>query len=500
MSETGSTDPTASDEPKAKDIDGDGRIQSGKLAGRTMWSAIWILALPVLLQQTLTAFVGLVDKMFGGSMPEDIVIPALDGLSVGSFIGWLISIAMSGLGIGAQALIARAIGAGEVPLAQRAVGSAITIAFAWGAVVGVALWFMIEPLCQLVELDPEATRFAREYVQVLSFSMPFCSVMMVASMCLFGAGETVWPSVVAVFANVVNIVGSFLCSGIDLRIGETVITNPSPVDPMTWGVQGIAMGTALSWIFGAAAMVILLLRGVRDLQLLPKRMRFDGEIIWRIVRVGVPTFFEGLAMWLANFVVLRFIGDIAIRETQETGDAAGLQGAHIIAIQWEAFSFLPGFAMGTAAGALAGQYLGAGNTRLARRAMLACTLVAMVIMGSLGVVFMAFGEPLTRVISDQAVHLEVVPMLLFICGAAQIFFAITMVLRQGLRGVGDTRWTFLLTVISSYGVRLPMAWYLGVQLGYGLAGVWIALCGEIVIRAMLFLGRFLHGGWARIEV
>ena len=97
----------------------EGSIQSGKLAGKSMWAAIWILTLPVLLQQTLAAFVGLVDKVFGGSMPDAIVIPALDGLSVGSFIGWLISIALSGLGIGAQALIARAIGAGDVPLALR---------------------------------------------------------------------------------------------------------------------------------------------------------------------------------------------------------------------------------------------------------------------------------------------------------------------------------------------------------------------------------------------
>ena len=478
----------------------EGSIQSGKLAGKSMWAAIWILSLPVLLQQTLAAFVGLVDKVFGGSMPDAIVIPALDGLSVGSFIGWLISIALSGLGIGAQALIARAIGAGDVPLAQRALGSALTIAVIWGCLVGVGLWFLIEPLCRFVELEAEATRFARDYVQILAFSMPFCSLMMVSSMCLHAAGETTWPAVIGVFANIVNMVGSWIFSGVELQFGEMVIPNPSPIDPMIWGVQGIALGTASAWLFGAIASVLLLLRGVRDLQLNPKDLRPDGDLSWRIVRIGVPTFFEGMAMWMANFVIMRFIGDIAVRSTDQTGEAAGLQGAHIIAIQWESFSFLPGFAMGTAAGALAGQYLGAGNPRLARKAMLSCTYVAMVIMSTLGVVFMTLGEPLTRVISDQPVHLAEVPPLLFICGAAQIFFAITMVIRQGLRGVGDTRWTLFLTVISSYGIRLPIAWWLGVHLGYGLSGIWIGLCGEIVIRAGLFFARFLQGGWARVTV
>ena len=75
-----------------------------------------------------------------------------------------------------------------------------------------------------------------------------------------------------------------------------------------------------------------------------------------------------------------------------------------------------------------------------------------------------------------------------------------MVVRQGLRGVGDTRWTFMITTVSSYGVRLPASYLFGVTLGMGLEGIWIGLCGELVIRAALFSARFLHGGWKRLEI
>jgi putative MATE family efflux protein len=465
-----------------------------------MWGAIWILALPVLLQQLLTACVGLFDKILGGSLPEEIVLPAMDGLSVGSFVGWFVAIAMSGLGIGGQALIARAMGKGDQQLAERALGTALTLALIWGAIVGVVLFFGIGPLCELVKLDPLATRYAREYVQILAFSMPFCSAWMVASMCFYGAGETVLPSIISVAMNVVNVVASWAFSGIAIRMGEARLDNPFPIDPASWGVQGIAAGTAVAWAFASLAAFILLKRGVKDMRLETHRLRPESEISWRIVRVGLPLFFEGLAMWLANFFVLRFIGDIAVRFVSEGRSDEGLQGSHIIAIQWEAFSFLPGFAIGTAAGALAGQYLGAGNSTMARRAIIACTLIAILIMGSLGVIFMLFGESLTRIISDQPAHLETVPKLLFICGATEVFFAITMVVRQGLRGVGDTRWTLLITTFSSYGIRLPVAWLLGVYMGYGLTGIWIGLCGEIVIRAILFSARFFNGGWTRITV
>ena len=75
-----------------------------------------------------------------------------------------------------------------------------------------------------------------------------------------------------------------------------------------------------------------------------------------------------------------------------------------------------------------------------------------------------------------------------------------MVLRQGLRGVGDTRWTLLITSCSSYGIRLPACWLLGIHFDLGLPGIWMALMGEIVIRGGFFLARFLHGGWTRITV
>ncbi len=121
-------------------------------------------------------------------------------------------------------------------------------------------------------------------------------------------------------------------------------------------------------------------------------------------------------------------------------------------------------------------------------------------MGALGLVFMFGGRVLTRIISDNPIYLEEAPPLLFICGTVQVFFAVTMVLRQGLRGVGDTRWTFLITTFASFGLRLPAAWLLGVYFELGLRGVWLAMSGEIVLRSMLFAARFVNGGCTLLGV
>lgn len=487
----------------------DGLIQSGRLVGKSLPAAIAIVALPVLIQQVMAATVGLVDKVLAGHLPDDIVVSSLDGLGVGSYVGWLIGIAMSGLGIGGQAIIARAMGAGEGKPAHQALGQSLTLSVAWGLLFAGAMWIFAPALADiaLTNEQAEAKQYCIEYVRFIACGLPFFGVMMVGGMCMHGAGESLRPSLIAIGVNVINIIVSWVLSGADLAWGSGGLENPFGID---MHVSGIALGSAISFGCGAILTMIVLLRGIKDLRLELPLLKPERGMAMRVIRIGVPNFFEGLSMWAANLVVLWFIGKVAMDQLAQgllnaSSSGApelavagqGLQGAHIIAVQWEAFSFMPGFAIGIAAGAIAGQFLGAGNLPMARKAVWTCVGFGILVMGAIGLAFVFWGRPLTSVVSDLPQHLEVVPKLLLICGVTQVFFAISMVVRQALRGTGDTLWVFIITTCSSYLVRLPLAYVLGIVLDMGLVGIWIALCGELIVRSMLFLARFLNGGWAR---
>ncbi|MSR45290.1 MAG: MATE family efflux transporter [Phycisphaerales bacterium] len=478
----------------------DGEIQSGRLAGLSMWSAIWTLAIPVLLQQLVAACVGLVDKMIAGSLPGDTVVPALDGIGIGSYVAWFIGIALAGLGVGAQAIIARAMGAGRQGEGESACGQAILFSLLWGVLIGAVLWFAVVPLTRLAGLHGASAEFCIHFVRILAVVMPATGVMTVGSMCLHGAGETWTPAWIAVGVNVVNVVASWILSGAEYHAGSLVIPNVLGIDGARWGVIGIAAGTAISYVVGALLTLRALRRGAPDFHPRARHLRPTRDMLWRIIRIGVPNFAEGVALWGVNLFVMFFIGMVAHERISQGKPGDGLIGAHMIAVQWESFSFLPGFAMGIAAGALAGQYIGAGNVARARQAISACTIVGCVIMGLLGILFMTLGEPLTRVISREPIHVSEVPPILFTCGIIQVFFALAMVIRTGLRGVGDTNACLWITVVSSYCIRLPLAWVLGIWMGYGLLGIWIALCGELVIRGLMFLARFRSRRWETLRV
>ena len=476
-----------------------GQIRAGRLAGKTMQEAIWILAIPILLQQTMAAGVGFVDKLIAGNLPHEIARSAMDGVGLGSFVGWFIGIAMAGLGVGGQVIIARSMGSGERGEGERALGQSMLLSLAWGVLVALVMGLIAEPLARFSNLSPEGSAACVTYVQTLAWGIPFSGVMMVGAMCLHGAGETHKPFQIAVWVNVVNCIAAWLLSGVTISALGAEIPNPSPTDPYTWGVFGIALGSVISYAFGAWMTIRVLRRGVQDLKLHASALRFDPVMTKRIAIVGIPNFFEGLAMWSVNLFILGIIGEVASRGIG-TEAKDGLVGAHIITVQWDAFSFLPGFAMGTAAGALAGQYLGAGNARLAREAIWRCTFIGMAIMVSAGVIFMLFGRALCSVISDDPIHLALVPQCLFASGALQVFFALAMVVRNGLRGVGDTKWILGITVFGCYAIRLPLAWYFGISLSCGLVGIWWALMLEVAVRGMLFLARFRYGAWEKLRV
>ena len=133
---------------------------------------------------------------------------------------------MSGLGIGGQAIIARAMGSGNHTDARDAVGQSITLAILWGILVGTVLWLLIEPLASIAALTPEAVTYLRQYVFTIAVAMPLCGVMMVGSMCLHGAGETALPAMIMIIVNIVNIIFSWLLSGVDLQFDVLVIENP----------------------------------------------------------------------------------------------------------------------------------------------------------------------------------------------------------------------------------------------------------------------------------
>ena len=508
----------------ARDIAGkglaaDGTLRAGRLAGLSMNAAIWVLTWPILVESFLNSTVGLTDTVLAAGLGES----ETDAVGGASYVMWLIGLVFMSVGTGATAMISRSIGKGRLAVANTVLGQTVLLSVVLGALVGVIVAMLTPALASMLGLNPAGAHAFKNYLFVICAGAPVSMLLFCGIACARGAGDSKRPLIAMILRNVVNIIASFVLSGVDLTGGHmeggevvqrVIFENPFSFD---LGVMGIAIGTILGDTAGTLLILSMAIKGTWGIRLRAKRLRPHVHTLRRMIRLGIPSFLETLGMWLGNFLVVLFVGWLAI-------GAGGLLGAHIVAIRIEAFSFLPGFAIGTACATLVGQYLGAGAPHLARVAIARCTAMAGAIMGVMGLAFILFPREIVGLLSAQPTHLQYTPALIVIAGWVQIPFGVNIVLRSALRGAGDVKAAMWLIWICTYAVRLPLAYLLsGVDIPLpawlpiwggqsiphpidyatdhnGLYWLWIALCGELVIRTILFAWRFSTGKWARQRV
>lgn len=507
--------------PAAGNLTPDGRLRTGKLANLTMWGAIFTLSWPIMLESLLNSLVGLTDTYLSAQLSAS----ATDAIGGASYIMWFVGLIAMAIGIGATAIVSRAVGAGRMGVANGATGQTMLLSFFGGLIAAGLVLGLANPLARLLSLTPAGYDAFVVYMRIVAIGTPAMTMTGAAIACARGAGDSLRPLQAVVVVNIVNALLSFILAGVDLKstsvvdgvaLSRVLVHNPFTFN---WGIAGIAWGTVVGEYVGLAVVLWILASGRSGVTLKRRWLTPHRATMGRLIRVGIPSFLETLGMWAGNFLVIIIVGWLAASGAAGvTADGGGLMGAHIVAIRIESFSYLPGFAMGTAAATLVGQYLGAGSPRLARKAVARCTVITAGAMGLLGLCLCVFPMTITGLVTSQPSHLAVVPKLLFITGLVQVPFGVGIILRSALRGAGDAKPVMYITWACTYGVRLPLVYLLSgvdvpVPAAFGggviehpifeqasLPMLWAALCIEIVVRGASFGWRFLHGGWMRVRV
>ncbi len=473
---------------------GDGRIRTGRLAGLSLGAAMWVLSWPIMAQSFLDALLGTVDTAVAARLG----VEETDAVGLSTYIMWFTGVITMSVAIGATALISRAVGGGHRGRANDVLGQSMTLAAIIGVLAGVVMAIAAPFLGRPVGLDPVASRLMAQYLWPIAASMPAMVITNVGVACLRGAGESRSPLWIMLIENIINLPLNIILSGVALHftlLGREIEWTGLP--GLSMGIAGIGIATCVARCVGAGIVLWLLARGDDAMRLHWHRMRPRWVSMKRLVNVGLPNLWESLGMWSGNFIIILVIGQVLAA----AAGTPGLIGAHQITIRLESFSFLPGFAMGTAAATLMGQYLGAGNAKMAARAALLCTAVAALVMSIFSYVFIVHPVAMLALMSDQPMHRELVPDLLRLAGYVQIPFAVLLVLRGGLRGAGDTRMAMILTSIGIFGLRVPGCVIVALLWPEkGLYALWLVMVVELTIRAALFAARFLHGGWMRVRV
>lgn len=432
------------------------------------------LAWPVVIQQVALTTVQLVDTFLVGHLGAD----ALAGVGLASILYWVPISGMMAVGIGATAVVARNVGAGNPQRSEVTLRSAQMLALIWGLAMAAVYFVAAAPMLRVMGAEPAALTQGVDYMQAAALGIPFYSVLFASNACLQGAGDTRTPMLIMLVVNLINGVLSWvLINGV----------GPFP----EYGVQGAGLGYVGAAIAGAVLAAYSVLRRNSVVHLsLSKVTSIESVETRRILKVGLPTGAEQLQFMASFLLYTRIIATLGTTAL----------AAHQVALRIEGLTFQPGFALGVAATTLVGQALGAKRPDLAEKAAVAAGRIAFVFMTAVGVTLMIFGGPITRLFIDDDEVVDIGRKLLLIFGIALPALSVSLSLGGALRGAGDTRAVLGIMTIGVWGVRLVPAYFLAVVVGLGVPGAWLAAVMDINVRAILMFLRFRQGRWKRIDV
>jgi MATE family multidrug resistance protein len=431
------------------------------------------LAVPVVGTQVLAMTMGAVDTIMLGSVGPH----ALAAAGLGSTCIWGTLVIADGLVRGIDPIVAQAHGARDGQSAALALQRGVVIAIGASFPLAV-LWLFAEEFLIATGQDPELAALAQAYVLVQIPSIVCHTVYMALRGYLQGRGimnPALW---VMLFANVVHIFGNWVL--IFGHLGAPAL-----------GVIGAGIATSLTRAL-ALAVLIWMTVGLRlhEGAWRPwSREAFSPAGLRRVLALGLPVGMQvGLEVWAFQIATL-MAGRLGVTEL----------AGHQIVLNMASLTFMVPLGIAIGASTRVGNLIGAGHGEQVQRAAWVAFGLGAGAMALFGAVMIGLRDLLPRIYTADPHVIAVCAFLLPIAAAFQVFDGTQVVGCGILRGMGRTRAPAVVTLVGYYAIALPFAWWLGLERGLGLAGIWWGLClGLVVVASALLLWVRQSGSGERV--
>lgn len=448
--------------------------------GRSPIKNIMWLAWPLFVEQILSTLVSVADTSMVGALG----VNATASVSISNSFVFLINGVVIAMGVGLTAYVARSVGAKDYEAAKAYIRHAILLLAFIGLPMAIVVACLHRLIPQWMGAAPEILDDAAAYVLITSVFRVFTMAMMVLGSVFRGRGDTKTPLRINILVNILNVGGNYLMINQPHTI--TLGSLSIPMWGAGLGVRGAALSTGFSWFVGGSLMLIMLFVKKDPTRIsLKDSFKPDFKLIKRVVDLSVPAMLERLCMSSAGILVTKSIatlGTVAV-------------AANSLYLTAESISYMPGFAFATATTTLVGQSLGAKKPDLAKKYTRLTITIGCSLLTLAGVCLYVFAEPLVRFFTPDAAAIELASTCLRIAAFVQPFQCGAWIWAGALRGAGDTKYPFYITLCCNWGIRTLGAVVCIRLLGLGLPAAVTCTVFDNTMRCFLNFLRFRSGKW-----
>ena len=361
-----------------------------------------------------------------------------------------------GISTGAGILVAQFFGARDEKGLSKTIGNCITVTAIASVIIMIIGPMITGPLLRAVGTLPSMYDGCRDYLNIYFIGIAGFFYYNILAGVLRGLGDSLSALGFLLLTSALNV-------ALDLAF----------VDKM--GVAGVALATVLAQFVSAVLCLFKLLRLKRLFTLKLRDLKPDGHYLKWIVRLGVPSGLNQALFSCAMMVVQRLINSF--------GDEMFI-ACNVMVMRVDGYAMLPNFSFGQAMSTYAGQNLGArklDRLGIGTRQGLIMSLITALVLTPL---VLLFGPNLMRLFTPEQALIDLSMGMMYILAVGYVAMAVTQVLAGVMRGAGDTMTPMWITLATTIGLRLPLA--------YGLVALTRNMGGTLITQQrMVFLSLLI---------
>jgi putative MATE family efflux protein len=435
--------------------------------------AILLLAVPMVLEMVLESLFAVVDIFWVGRLGANAT--ATVGLTE-SMLALVFSVAM-GLSLSTTAMVARRIGEKDPQGAAVAGVQAIALGLAVSLVIGIPCAIWAPNLLRLMGATPGIIATGSGYTRVCLGGC-FAVLLLFLNNAIFrGAGDAAIAMRLLWVSNIINLI-----------LDPCLIFGWGPFPRM--GVTGAACATLTGRSIGVLYQFYRLLRGTERIRILASQVRLNFSVLMKLMRVsltGILQFAIAHTSWIGLVRIVSMFG------------AAALAG-YTIGIRIVVFVILPSWGLSNAAATLVGQNLGAGHPERAEKAVWRTGIYNMIFLGSVGLVFIFFSQPIVGLFTQDPDVLRLGATCLRIISYGNLGYAYFMVMMQAFNGAGDTITPTIVNFFGFWLLEIPLAYSLAIPLHMHSNGVFFSIAIAESSMAIASAILFKRGKWKKQKI
>lgn len=432
--------------------------------------AIVLLAVPMVLEMCMESTFGVVDVFWVAHLGANAITTV--GLTE-TCLTVMYCIAL-GLSMGATALVARRVGEKDDAAAGIVAVQAIVIGLVIASITAALGYHYAPDLLRVMGGSDEVVRTGASYTRIIFAGSATIFLLFLINGVFRGAGDATTAMRALWLANIVNI-----CLNPCLIFG----IGPFP----RLGVAGSAVGTTIGRGIGVLFQLWILTSGRGRLVVAARQVRLNFGVMVRLIRLSLSAMFQYLvqmASWIGMVRIMASFGSAAV-------------AANTLAIRVIIFALLPSWGMSNAAATLVGQNLGAGKPDRAERSVWLTGFYNMLFLGGVGLVFIAFAEPIIGIFTNDPAVVPLAVSGLRLLSYGYISYAYGMVVTAAFNGAGDTVTPTTLNLFCFWMCQIPIAWLLAFHTSLGPRGVFVAVVIGDTLLALTSILLFRHGTWKK---